>query len=49
MYDNPVSWGILLLIAIALGIWFGWKCYDETYPPKWDNLHDPWDDPRNKW
>lgn len=49
MYDNPVSWGVLLVLAIACGIWFAWKCMKELEKPEFDNRKDPWDDPRNKY
>ena len=49
MCDNPVTWGILVVIAIILGIWFAKKCMDELDKPDFDNRRDPWDDPRNKY
>lgn len=29
MYDNPISWGILLILAILAAIWFWKKCEGE--------------------
>lgn len=27
--DNPISWGILLIVAICLAVWFAQKGYSE--------------------
>ena len=27
--DNPISWGILVILVICLIFWFTWKCEQE--------------------
>lgn len=49
MYDNPVSWGVLLVLAVVLGVWFAYRCMKELDKPDLDNRIDPWDDPRNRY
>lgn len=29
MYDNPIAWGVLLMLSFILMLWFGNKCFKE--------------------
>lgn len=42
MVDNPVSWFILLCLAIAAGVWFTKKVLNEIEERKREN--DDWSD-----
>ena len=35
--DNPISWGVLLILAICLALWFAWKCEQELSQNKKEN------------
>lgn len=42
MVDNPISWLILLCLAIIVGVWFAKKVFDEIEERKREN--DDWSD-----
>ena len=29
MIDNPISWGVLIIVTLLIGIWFTKKCEEE--------------------
>lgn len=42
MVDNPISWFILLCLAIIAGVWLAKKVFDEIEERKREN--DDWSD-----
>lgn len=42
MIDNPVSWLVLLFLAVIVGVWFAKKAFDEIEERKSEN--DNWSD-----
>ena len=43
MMDNPISWGILVILAIILLIWFIKKCEDEISRNQRENENYFWE------
>jgi hypothetical protein len=42
MVDNPISWFVLLCLAIAAGVWLAKKIFEEFEERKREN--DDWSD-----
>jgi len=43
MMDNPISWGILVILAIVFAFWFASKCEDEISRNQRENDNYFWE------
>ena len=49
MMDNPISWGIMVILAICFAIWFAWKCEQELSQNQRDNDDFFWEYDHKTW